>query len=347
LLSTLPAFDTEYTGAWIKAGVDTALLGLELSGGLVHRDALQAQALGFPVSSDRGYGYFLGLDLPLKLGSWSLVPSVLFAQGFWEEGDLYWFFGEPQVPALVAPGLSLSFREEQGLYFRYLSLDLRILSPWDETLLSGHVNGFTGAYRWTRTGRPFGLDAAAGWLSLAGNMQGSLNAENQPYLLFPYAFYDAALDTRVHGLFAVLNGEYRRGFFRLTMSLGAAQVLFGSLNLDRHSKQKTLSYLGVLLFDGREEYGSWSSNPGGLGGAFFLIKGGLEALPLGRNRKGPRLSLTGGKLFALPWGYEPLVNAAFSELGEGGAAGPQAAGGGPSLTSILLSGLSFCCSITW
>ncbi|MDR2797945.1 MAG: hypothetical protein LBB80_06345 [Treponema sp.] len=346
LLSNLPSFDADYTGAWFNAGLDTAPVGLDLAGGLFHRDALNAEAFGFPISSAAAGGYFLGLGLPLRFGSWSAGPSLLFAQGFWEEGDLYWFFGKPQVPAFFAAGLTAGFREEHRLYFHYLSLNLNILSPLDEKLFTAHGDGIVAAYRWSFNRKPFRLDASAGWLSVSGNMKGGLSSGNQPYFLFPYVFYHAALDASFHGLFSVLAGEYRRDFFRLNMTLGAVQALWGELNADLHAKQKKLSYLGILIFDGREEYDSWSSNLRELGAAFLLIKGGLEALPLGRNRSGPQLSVTVGKLFAIPWGYEPILSYGSSEH-SGDAEGPKTSRGGLSITSILLSGLSFCCSITW
>ncbi|MDR0707359.1 MAG: hypothetical protein LBF60_05730 [Treponema sp.] len=322
-------------------------LGLDVSGGLFHQDAFNGEALGVPVSNDGAGGYFLRIGLPLRFGDWSAGTSLLFAQGFWKDGDLYWFFGKPQIPALLAPGVSVAFREEQRLYFHYLSLNPRMLNLFDEKLFAGHVDGFTTAYRWTFNRKPFSMDMVVGWLSVSGSMEGSLNSENQPYLLFPYTFYDASCNTRFHGLFGVLTAEYRRGFFRLNTTIGFAQTLSGEINLSLHTKQKNLSYMGVLIFDGREEYDSWSLNSEGLGGAFLFIKGGLEALPLGRNRNGPRLAITVGKIFALPWGYESLLNSGVFDRDGGGGEKPGAAGGGITLTSILLSGLSFCCAITW
>ena len=153
-------------------------------------------------------------------------------------------------------------------------------------------------------------------------------------------------DTGFHGLFGVLAAEYRRDSFRLHTTLGATQVLWGELKGEIHAQQKKLSYLGILLFDGREEYDSWSPNPGGLGAAFLLLEGGLEGLPLGRNRRGPGLSVKVRKLFAFPWGYEGIVRSVSPDRDDGDE-GPKPTGSGLSITSILLSGLSLCCSITW
>jgi hypothetical protein len=346
LFSNLPAFDTDYTGAWFNAGLGTTPVGLDLSGGLFHRDTLNAEVSGAPVESSSADGYFLHLALPLRLGSWNIAPSFLFAQGFWEEGDLYWFFGKPQVPAFFAGGLSTAFREEHRLYFHYLSLNLNMLSPADERLLSAYAEGFTAAYGWSLKREPFRVEGFLGWLSVSGSMEGGLTSGNQPYFLFPYLFYDLAFDANFHGLFGVLDMEYRRDPFRMNMTLGAAQVLWGALNGDFHSKQKNLRYLGILIFDGREEYDSWSCNPGGLGAGFLLLEGGLEALPLGRNRSGPRLSVTLRKLFALPWGYEPILSFGSPDQ-DAAEERSKPTRSGLSITSILLSGLSLCCSITW
>jgi hypothetical protein len=357
VLSNLPAFDTDYTGVWFNAGLDTVPLGFDLSGGLFHRDTLNAEVLGAPVESGGADGYFLRFALPLRFGSWSAAPSFLFAQGFWEDGDLYWFFGKPQVPALFAAGLSAAFREEHRLYFQYIFLDLNILGPSDEKLFTSRFDGIAAAYSWSLNRRPFRLDAASGWISVSGGVNGSLSSGNQPYFLFPYIFYDAAFKANFHALFGVLAAEYRQNNFRLNMTLGAAHILLGELGADLHSKQKTLSYLGLPIFDGREEFYSRSLKLGGLGAAFLSIEGGLEELPLvqrplGRwslDREGrvPRLSLTARKLFAFPWGYETVFSSGFFDSGEEGDKAAPSAGSGLNPASVLLSGLSLFCSITW
>jgi hypothetical protein len=351
VFSNLPAFDTDYTGVWFNAGPDTAPLGFDLSGGFFHRDTLNAEVFGAPVESGGANEYFLCLALPLRFGSWSIASSFLFAQGFWEDGDLYWFFGKPQIPVFFAAGLSAAFREEHRLYVRYLSLNLNILGPSDENLFSSHFNGVTAAYFWSFNRKPFNLDTALGWFSVSGGLNGRLSSGNQPYFLFPYIFYDAAFDARFHALFGLLEAEYRRGIFRLKTSLGAAHIFWGEISISAHSKQKTLFYLGVPFFDGREEFYSRSLNPAGLGAAFLSVEGGLAELPLGRRpagRKGrvPQLSLTARKLFAVPWGYENILASGFINRGKSGGE-PVSAGGDLNLASVLLSGLSFFCSIAW
>ncbi|MHB9291857.1 hypothetical protein Holit_00943 [Hollandina sp. SP2] len=347
VFSDLPGLDADYTGLGFNAGLNTAPLGFDLLGGLFHRDALNAQGLGVQVTSDGADGYFLRLALPVRFGSWDAEPSVLFAQGFWEDGDLYWFFGKPRVPAFFAAGLSAGFREEHRIYFHYFSLDLNMLNPSDENLFTSHFDSITAAYHWNFSRKPFRLAAAPGWLFAAGGLDGSLTSLNQPYYLFPYLFYDAALNARIHALFGALEAEYRRDIFRLNMTLGAAHILWGELNADLHSKQKTLSYLGIPIFDGREESYSRSLNPAGLGAAFLLIEGGIEGLPLSRKETPPRLSLTAKKLFALPWGYEDIIADGSSGSGQEGETPSSFSRGTLNLISILLSGLSLSCSISW
>jgi hypothetical protein len=74
-------------------------------------------------------------------------------------------------------------------------------------------------------------------------------------------------------------------------------------------------------------------------------------MPLGRRfpyreRRVPRLSLTAKKSFAVPWGYENILASGF--IGRGGGDEEQvSAGEDLNFASILLSGLSFFCSIAW
>jgi hypothetical protein len=351
VLSNLPAFDTDYTGAWFNAGLDTAPLGFGFSGGFFHRDTLDAGIFGATVESGGADGYFLRLESPLHFGNWSASPSILFAQGFWKDGDLYWFLGKPRIPALFVSGLSAALWEEHRLYFQYLFLNLDILNPSGENLFTSHFDGLTAAYRWNFNRGPFRLDAASGWLFVTGSLNGQLSSGNQPYFLFPYIFYNIAFDARIHVLFGVLETEYRRNIFRLNVTLGAAHVLLGEAETDIHSKRKTLSYLGIPVFDGREEFYSRSLNPGGLGAAFLSIEGGLKDMPLGRRPPGQtgnglRLSLTARKIFAFPWGYENIPASGFFDGGEA-EKGQTSAGGGLNIANILLSGLSFFCSLTW
>jgi hypothetical protein len=352
VFSDLPGFDADYTGAWFNAGLDAAPLGaplgIGLSGGLFHRDTLTAKVFGVPVESGGADGYFLRLGLPLRIGSWSAAPSVLWARAFWEDGDLYWFFGTPQVPALFAAGFSAAFREEHRVDFHYLSLDLNIANPYGEHLLGSHFDGLTAAYRWSVNRKPFLVDAAAGWLFVTSRMNGSLTAENQRYFIFPYVFFTIDSDARLHTLFCVLEASYRRGIGCLKVQLGAAHILFGELAAEVHSKEKSLSYLGLPVFTGREESFSLSLDPGGLGAAFLSIEGGLKDLPLGRKRASPRLSLTAQKLFAVPWGYESVrASVSVDRIEPPADEAPISTGGSIDLISILLSGLSFSCSIVW
>ncbi|MDR1352496.1 MAG: hypothetical protein LBK05_04350, partial [Treponema sp.] len=326
-----------------------APLGFDISGGFFLRDTLNAELFGVPVESGGADGYFLRLALPLRFGDWSVAPSFLYGQGFWEDGDLYWFFGKPSVPAFFAAGISAAFREEQRLYFRYLFLDLDILGPSGTDLFASRFDGFAAAYRRNFRLGLFLLDAAAGWFFVGGGLDGSLNSGNQQYYLFPYLFYDADIDARLHAIFGVLEAEFRQGVFRLGLGIGAAQVLWGEIKAELHSKQKKQSYLGIPIFDGREEFYSRSVNPGGLGAAFLSIEGGIERIPLGRKQGAPALSLSVKKLFAVPWGYKKILDSGFINT-DGGEDAQGSAGGGPgggdlNIADILLSGLSLRCSI--
>jgi hypothetical protein len=357
VFSDFPALDADYLGVWFNGGIKPASLGFplgfDLTAGLLQREELNAQIPGGdPISSNSADGYFLNLALPLRFGDWNASPSVFFGRGNWGDGEFYWFFGKPHVPDLLITGFSAAYQEEHHLYFYYLSLNLEILNPSNVELFSSHFDGLTAAYRFRLDRRSFSLGGTAGWLFAGGSLNGSLTSGNQGYFLFPYSFYDIDFDARLHAVFGVLEASYRRDIFRLNMFLGAVQVLSGNVDADIHSKQKKLSFLGIPIYDGREEFFTNSLDLRGLGAAFLSIEGGIESLRLGRNKgegsaqTGPLLSLNLRKLFAIPWGCENLKVASFfgDEGDRGGAPMPAE---NINFASILLSGLSFYCTIVW
>jgi hypothetical protein len=345
--SDFPAFNTDYTGVWLNAGVDTAPLGFDLSGAYLYRKQLTVILPdNSPISSEGAEGYFLRLALPLRLGDWKVNPSVLYGQGNYKDGDFYWFFGKPDVPSFLITGLSAAYQEKHFLYFYYLSLEMNILSPANTKLFESHFDAFTAAYRFSLEWKPFRLSGTSGWLFTKGKLDGTLSSDNQQYLWFPYNFYKAGFNARLHAPFAALQAEYRRDIFLLRMIAGAVHIFYGDAAVDIHSKEKELSFLGIPVFKGEEDSSSRFFNLAGIGAAFLSINAGLESVRVYRgSNTGPSLSLGIRKTFAVPWGYEALFDSGSSSGGEEEEAAQPAKA--LNLTSILLSGVSFYCSLTW
>jgi hypothetical protein len=76
------------------------------------------------------------------------------------------------------------------------------------------------------------------------------------------------------------------------------------------------------------------------GAAFMLLDAGFPSLRLGRQKK-TRLSLGLKKLFVVPWGYERALRYSPASPGAPDPATDE------RLKTLLLSGLSFYCSLYW
>jgi hypothetical protein len=347
VVSDLPGITGTLSAPSAGAGFDTRRAGLHVSGGLLRWSSLSAELGNIPVTNEGGEGFFFGLSAPLYIGSLTLTPSWYYGKNEWRNGDCYWFFGRPDIPALHIRGASVAWREQHSLAFQYLSLDADILdnapdtgtiddtSPNGESdavrLFTSRLDGFAAYYRFSaekakRLIPNFDFTGTLGWLSAAATAEGALTASNQHYWLFPYLVYRVSGSLSAHTLFGAIDMRYTHSLLQYHISLGAFQVFMGELAGDTYYKEKS-------LFGGRESLESLGPlDLGGIGAAFILLDVGMPALTVNRRTK---VSWGIKKAFVIPWGYEAVL-----------AAGEETSAAGSSdfkaewLRTILLSGLS-------
>jgi hypothetical protein len=342
VISNLPIIRGSLFTASGRVGFDTNRVGLDISGGIFRQSRLDF--VGEEPYNDGGIGAFFGLSSPVHLGRVTITPLLRHGEGKWQNGSFYWFFGKPDIPAFWVWGLSAAYDEQHALTFRYLSLNMDILSNDEEPLFASTLDCFTAYYRF-RTGRLFknlSFEGSLGWLYARGSVEGALTASNQHYWLFPYNFYRATGNLGAHAGFGAIDVRYKHAIFQYHLTLGAAHLFLGEAAATVHYKNKK-------LFGGGETVEAMTPiNLGGLGAAFILLDFGLSDLRLGRHTT-RTLSLGLKKAFVIPWGYDTLLNRQSPQSGNGqGEQGSSGSSGFQAewLRTILLSGLSLYCTLS-
>jgi hypothetical protein len=312
-------------------GFGTEKFGLGFSGGLFYHDLIKSELGAKPFYSEGGTGVYFRTSAPVRIRGLTLEPSLLYAQGQWDQGSFYWFLGKPRIPLFLLPGISAAYGEHHRLYFSYFTLDLRILNNFEEPLFDFPLNGFTASYTFSLEKTKTRFEGTLGYFFAGGSLEGILTAENQQYFLFPYNFFKAKADLQIHLAYGRFTFTYRPGMLQYQISAGAVHAFGGDLEAATHYKKKK-------LFGAEEAMEDLSPlNFRGIGAAFLGLDAGIPSLAIGRT-KAFHASLGLRKTFFVPWGYEQLLT--WNDLGpEEGSGG----GGGFSsdlLWTVLLSGIS-------
>ncbi|MDR0584925.1 MAG: hypothetical protein LBG57_11355 [Treponema sp.] len=333
IISDLPRAEGAVLGGLGKFGFDAPRFGLDLGFGFFQHGLLSSETEYFSGYNDGGQGFFIAAAAAAHSGEWSVAPSFLYGSATWAGGSLHWFFGGPGIPALAVYGLSLGYRRQHELAFRYLSMDTDILSNDTESLFASPLEAYIAYYRVSLEISGLRLGGSLGGLYAEAGIKGSLTASNQHFAYFPYNFYSIDGSFGGYAGFGALDLKRTFSFFQCRVMIGALHIFQGEGGADIHYKKKS-------LFGGEEIFDTMPADLGGIGAAFMLLDAGFPSLRLGRHKK-ERLSLGLKKLFALPWGYERAL--------PDSPASPEAQepATGKLLKTILLSGLSFYGSLHW
>jgi len=343
--SSLSWMDTSLFGFVGHCGFDTPWAGFTVAVGLLDNSPVSAAMDKLPISNDGGDGFFISIKAPLYFGPFSVTPYLLSGQAFWDDGDLYWFFGKPKLPSLLIYGADFSL-DQQDRYQHTLraygfSAGLEINSNENEPLFDVDLDAGLFSYQFSMEWEQFLFTGTLGWFFARASLDGSLNSSNQPYFLFPFLNYDVSGSLKIHAGFAHVGFRYTRGIFCYNINLGAFQILSDQVEARIHYQEKK-------LFGGNERSEDRQIEMGKTGAAFLLLDAGL-VLPLAAN-KNQKLSLGLQKAFFLPWGYETWLPSAAASSGGSSGTGGSSGSGGATLSlvkTILLSGLSIRGSLRW
>ena len=338
--ANLPWLDTSAFGLRARLGFDTAAAGFVFTAGFFDHSHLQIGGGLFSVNNEGGRGSFVGVELPLRFGPFSVSPHFLHAEASWKDGDMYWFFGKPRIPSIFLYGLSFEFDWQrpyrQGLDFHHFSMNLNIVSNDYAPLFAARLDSYLLFYSFSLE-RPGGkFSGTLGWLYADAILEGALTSANQPFFLFPFRFFEVNAKIGAHAAFALFNFQRSPGIFSYNINMGLIHFFHDRAGVNTHYQMKN-------LFGGREGRDEISLDIAGLGAAVLLLEAALPSLQIA---PGKRLFVGLEKIFALPWGFGDLI--ASSTLGRPGG-GPSLSGADIAsvLKTVLLSGLSIRFSLNW
>lgn len=342
IISNLPWMNGSVFGASEVLGFDTDRAGINLRAGLFHHEEFGFAIDKIELSSKGGSGFFAGAETPLHFGPFAAAPCFYYGKASWNDGDLYWFFGKPDISDFMAFGLSMWLEQKytkagklrHGLTFRWSLTDMTILSNEDEPIFNANFNGGVLYYSISMEMGKNSFSAALGWLYAGTEIDGALTYTNQPYFLFPFRFYNIDASIDFHAGFAVSDWRHNIGIFSYDICLGLFHIFYDRGKVDIHYQMKK-------LFGEEEAHERIKPEFSGLGAAFLLLEGSIPAIRIGRRR----LSLSLQKAFILPWGYEKLLTSITGA--DTGAQNPQKIDMLPLVKSALLSGLFFRASLNW
>jgi len=339
-ISNLPMVNGSVLGGAGEFVFDTRMGGLELRSGFFNHQEFNFAIDKVKLSNRGGSGFFIGAETPLYLGPFSAAPCFYYGNANWNDGDMYWFFGKPEIPSFFSFGLSLGFEQKHarpgkikhGLGFRLALTDLAISSNENEPIFDANINGGIFYYSITLETAKTGFYAVLGWLYFKTAIAGELTNINQPYFLFPFRFYNINAFIDVNAGFALSGFRRSVGVFQYVINFGLFHIFHNGGDVDIHYQMKK-------LFNENESFEKIKPDFSGMGAAFLLLEGSIPAIRIGRYRLSAGLQ----KAFIVPWGYDKLLSSA--------SGGPQEEPKTPDILpiikSVLLSGLSFRASLSW
>jgi len=271
-------------------------VGINLAFGAFNQPLANAAMDEIVLSGGGGNGCFFNIETPLRIGCFNIVPNFFYGKASWNDGDLYWFFGKPDIPLFLGYGLDVFFTEpmenqyKHGLCFYGLSADLNVISNEDVSLFTSQLNTYFLFYQISMESEKTAFSGTLGWLYAGISLDGELNSSNQPYFLFPYLFLNVDAYYNVHAGFTMLHFRYNSGIFQYNINFGALHFFYDQGEIDAHYKKKN-------LFGGEESTERINPELRGLGAALLVMEAALRELPAG-NRC--RFSLGLQKALVLP-----------------------------------------------
>ncbi|MDR2542086.1 MAG: hypothetical protein LBC80_01345 [Treponema sp.] len=331
--SNLPWLNTSIFGLSGKAGFETSKGGFTFGFGFFEHSSVSAVLKRATLTNEGGQGNFFSIETKLHLVPITIAPCFFIGQAKWEDGDLYWFFGKPEIPSFLVYGLTLYFDQQDhyrhGLGFRLFSADININSNRNAPVFNSYLNGGILFYQIALERAQNNYLGTLGFFYAKAVADGSLNTSNQPYFLFPYLFFNLNVHIKAHAGFALFGFQHNRGIFQHSIDAGIFHIFNDQAKIDIHSHRK-------WLFGGRETFDEIKPDISGLGAAFLLFNSSIPSIQLAGNK---HISFGLQKAFVLPWGFTGNYPDQISTLSWNKVFS--------AMRTILLSGLSVHGSFSW
>lgn len=242
----------------ISGSADVVTLSASLCGNYagIGMQGLYCASSDISVNADHHY-YNTGItmscasvSLPLFLSGRGIHSSVIIAPFFSAgtslsgSGSFYWFYGKPSVPYSCRTGIAASFYGWNcSLSAGTLAFDID--SNEDACLVRASCQ-YAGATADTDiSAGPWTFRPSLGYTYAYGTFSGTLTADTQQYMLYPYDYYKADGYAAAHILSAGFGCTYAAGSWKFGIRTGA--VFFMSQS---GSYTASWKYKQSMLFDG-------------------------------------------------------------------------------------------------
>ena len=285
---------------------------------------------------ERSAVFGMSFLLPIKLSPFTITPIFSFGTMKSENGDMHYFYSEPKIPLFYVAGAQCEV-ERLKIASLFASSDIDFYANeqnGSEKLIDSTVwaVGILSQYEFTI--KNFSIVPSFGFFHLDLKAKGTLTAQNQKYVLFPYKIFTLAGGAKIDALIFGANFTFKRTFF----SLFADFTAFLCINQTGFYKANYL-YKQNIFFNGSK--GSFSGDFTRLKGngiGFFTIATDF-AIPV----KNMSIVLSPKKTFLIPLFFN--VDGIKKSSGSGSDRPEGTANNG--ILYYLLSGLSFSATLQY
>ena len=189
-----------------------------------------------------GLGYFQ--QFGVKFGKVEISPYLIYGKIPETEGKFYWFNGKVGVPKIFGTGIEVKSHKNQFVG-SYGNAKISALNNDDDVLGEVFVDAWIFYYKRLFEFGDFCISPELSYGNFLGNIDLSLNKNNQQYLVFPYEFYNCIGDFVLHYLNFGLDAEYSKNHFAFSVNSKYFLPInqFGATNLEWKYKKN-------ILFDG-------------------------------------------------------------------------------------------------
>ena len=273
-------------------------------------------------------------SLPLKLPLFTITPLFSFGNLKSENGNMHYFYSEPKIPLFYAAGAKFE-RENFKLDALFISADVDFYADelnGSEKLISSDIWAVGIFSNYEFAANNFKIAPSLGFFHLDAQARGTLSAQNQKYVFFPYTIFNLAGNAKIDALIFGANVAFKKSFYSLFADFMALLCVnqTGSYNANYLYKKN-------LFFDGSK--GTYSGEFRGLAGngLGFLTLSADFTIPI----KNANIVLSPKKIFLIPLFFN--VKDRDKSPGDN-SSGPESKANNFVL-HYLLSGLSFTATV--